>query len=107
MISLILILTTKNSLWLLNYLFYIGLACFIAGGFLLIIYKGIFNRMFRSFKRFYQNTSKVEEYVSSETPSTPTQQSNFKKGYAFIKWILECGIVLILVTIISALFFHS
>lgn len=106
-ISVILLFGTKQSLGLLNVLFYIGLVSFIVAGFLLVINKGIFNRMFRSFKRFYQNSSKVEEYVSAKTPNITSRLPSNGKSYIFVKWLLGSGILLIAVTTVSALFFHS
>ncbi|WP_161493839.1 DUF3899 domain-containing protein [Virgibacillus necropolis] len=94
LLILVVLSLTIQSIVFWNNVFLVGLFCFICGGILLILKKGIFNNMFYSFRVFLKNSSKLQMYVSEKDEVTTTKHlpsNNFIVTY----FLLIGGVILI------------
>lgn len=98
-------LISDNRLWrsFLDCLFIVALFLLMAGGSMFVLKGGIFDGILYSFRRFYKNTSKLEEYVSKQSESIgfPTKNESFK--YTLTYPLLFSGGILFIITLIGAL----
>lgn len=104
-ISFILVLLIMNLVnkVMIDVIFMAGLSIFILGGFLWIIEKGIYSRVFKNFKKYFKSISKLESYVEnydSEPIKHEQEKKNNNKSISF--YMLTSGINLIIISTILA-----
>ncbi|MBE1553324.1 DUF3899 domain-containing protein [Sporosarcina limicola] len=66
------LITHSMTIHILNNIFMFGLACFMVGGLLLLIEKGVFKAGFKHFSWFFRRSSKLNQYADEEVGSEKT-----------------------------------
>lgn len=94
LLTLIVFSFTVRSIMFWDNLFLMGLVCFLFGGTLLLLRKGVFKNMIHSFSVFMKHSSKLQMYVSEKDTSIggKTRASN---DFIIAYYLLAGGILLI------------
>ncbi|AKG74959.1 DUF3899 domain-containing protein [Salinicoccus halodurans] len=86
----------------LDIIFMAGLVLFIAGGFIWMIGRGVYDRIFKSFRDILKHNSKLEIFVEENEVRAPNVASD-KKNRSLALYILVIGMLLVIFsTILSA-----
>lgn len=94
LLTLIVFSFTVRSIMFWDNLFLMGLVCFLIGGTLLLLRKGVFKNMIRSFSIFINHSSKLQMYVSEKDTSIGGK-IHASNDFIVAYYLLAGGILLI------------
>ncbi|MFB9860181.1 DUF3899 domain-containing protein [Salinicoccus siamensis] len=86
----------------LNLFFMVGLLLFIAGGFMWMMNKGVYNAIFNNFKKILRHDSKLETFVAEQDAELKDKR-NFRRTGSGL-WVLSMGILLIVFSTIVSMY---
>jgi len=86
---------------MIDVVFMTGLAVLLLGGFLWIVDKGVYSRIFINFKKYLKRTSKMESYVDNYEVESMELTKEKKGGVPF--YMIISGINLITISAILAI----
>ncbi|MBY0124339.1 DUF3899 domain-containing protein [Bacillus sp. S/N-304-OC-R1] len=104
-ISFIGALLSGNGIWegFINTLFFVSLLFLMLGGSLLVLRGGMFEGILYSFRRFYRNTSKLENYISEQADDMKKPPINNSLKEFSMGPIIFSGAALFFFTLIASL----
>jgi hypothetical protein len=99
------LLSNKSGFFInfFNNIFLLALLLLMVTGSSIVIKGGMFNGIYYSFRRFYKNTSKLEQYVSqqTETVSHPVFINHLK--LSGIRTLFITGVILFMIALAGSL----
>ena len=102
-IFIFLSLYVKIPVIFIDFVFMAGLVLFIAGGFMWMISRGVYDRLFKSFRNNLKFNSKLESFVEENEERTLNGPSA-KGDRSLAQYILAIGMLLVVFSTILSVF---
>jgi len=103
MIFIFLSFDLKIPVMFLDFIFMAGLVLFIAGGFMWIIGRRVYDSIFKSFRNLLKHNSKLEIFVEKNEVRAPNDAGDKLDG-SLSQYILAIGMLLIIFSTILSVF---